>query len=340
MLENVLMKMLLILFILLIQSVQASALVNSDHFDGKKYFNPTLKEENGFWDVIKWKFTADSVKWEEQVDNKTYPAPVLTSEDKTAITFINHATFLIQLKNLTILTDPIFSQRASPFNFWGPKRARAPGMDLEMLPPIDVVIISHNHYDHMDLESLKRIDGKFHPLFLVPMGDEKLLLKEGIQNVHQMDWWQMETIKGTNIAFTPAQHWSARGLFDRYESLWGSYYIEHEHLKIYFAGDTGYGPHFKQIKDKLGAPDVALLPIGAYEPRWFMKMHHLNPEDAITAHFDLGTKYSIGMHFGTFQLTDEGREQPVQELEIARTKHDIDPDHFMILDQGETKKLP
>jgi L-ascorbate metabolism protein UlaG (beta-lactamase superfamily) len=279
------------------------------------------------------------VKWEDNVPNKIYPAPVLTREDKATVTFINHATFLLQLENLNILTDPIFAERASPFKFWGPIRARAPGMDLESLPPIDVVIISHNHYDHMDLESLKRIDGKYHPLFLVPKGDEKLLKEEGLQNVHEMDWWDVQVVKGTNIVFTPSQHWSARGVFDRYESLWGAYYIQHKNLKVYFAGDTGYGPHFKQTKEKLGAPDLALIPIGAYEPRWFMKLHHLNPEDAVMAHLDLEAKYSMGMHFGTFQLTDEGREQPIQELEIALTKKDIDLDHFMVLDQGETKKF-
>ena len=311
----------------------------SDHFDGKHYFNTGLKGENGFWDVIKWKFTADTVKWDENVPNKIYPAPVLTPEDKATVTFINHATLLIQLENLTILTDPIFAERASPFKFWGPIRARAPGLELDSLPPIDVVIISHNHYDHMDLESLKRIDGKYHPLFLVPKGDEKLLKEEGLQNVHEMDWWDVQVVKGTNIHFTPSQHWSARGLFDRYESLWGAYYIEHKNLKVYFAGDTGYGPHFKQTKEKLSAPDLALIPIGAYEPRWFMKLHHLNPEDAVMAHLDLEAKYSMAMHFGTFQLTDEGREQPIQELEIALTKKDVDPDHFMVLDQGETKKF-
>lgn len=333
------MKTLFFLSLFLNLSIQAQTPPTSDHFDGKKYFNPGLTGEMGFWDVVKWKFTADTVKWEESVPNKTYPSPVLNSEDKATVTFINHATFLIQLQNLTILTDPIFAERASPFKFWGPFRARAPGIDLELLPPVDVVIISHNHYDHMDLESLKRIDGKYHPLFLVPKGDEKLLKEEGIQNVHEMDWWEVQILKGTNIAFTPAQHWSARGVFDHNDSLWGSFFIEHQHLKIYFAGDTGYGPHFKQIKEKLGSPDMAFLPIGAYEPRWFMKLHHLNPEEAVMAHRDLGAKTSLAMHFGTFQLTDEGREQPVQELEIARTKNDIDPEQFIILDQGESKKF-
>jgi L-ascorbate metabolism protein UlaG (beta-lactamase superfamily) len=333
------MKALVLLAIVSLSLHAAPPYKTSDHFDGKRFFNPGLTEDNSFWDLLKWKFTADKAIWETSVPNKTYPTPVLNSEDKAVITFINHATFLIQLKNLNILTDPIFAERASPFNFIGPKRVRAPGIDLEMLPPIDVVIISHNHYDHLDIGSLKRIDGKFHPLFLVPLGNKEFLKNEGLQNVHEMDWWDVHVVKGTNIAFTPSQHWSARGIFDKYDSLWGSYFIEHQHLKIFFGGDTGYGPHFKAIKNRLGAVDIALLPIGAYEPRWFMKLHHMNPEEAILSHFDLEATTSIGMHFGTFQLTDEAREQPIQELEIARTKKDLDDDQFMILDQGESRKF-
>jgi L-ascorbate metabolism protein UlaG (beta-lactamase superfamily) len=325
-------------FLLLIPTLLwASPYPKSDHFDGEKFFNPEFKHENSFWDVVKWKWTSDDVKWEKNVPNKNYPSMVLAPEGKAVLTFINHSTFLIQLQGMNILTDPIFAERVSPYKFIGPKRVRPPGVALERLPKIDLVLISHNHYDHLDIESLKIIDGKYHPLFLVPLGDEKLLKEEGIQNVLAMDWWQEYKLRDTTIVFTPAQHWSARGLFDKSESLWGGYFISHPLIKLFHAGDTGHASHFKKIAEKLGNPDVAMIPIGAYEPRWFMKGHHLNPEEAIFAHKDLGSKFSIGMHFGTFPLTDEGREQPVQELEIALSKHEMDPDYFMVLDHGESK---
>jgi L-ascorbate metabolism protein UlaG (beta-lactamase superfamily) len=307
----------------------------SDHYDGKVFFNHEDHELKSFWQVLKWQLTADRKEWPAQVSNHPYPLPILTTQ-KGIITFINHASFLIQLPGQTLLTDPIFSERASPVTFAGPKRVRRPGIELENLPPIDVVIISHNHYDHLDLESLKQLDAKFKPLFLVPLGDEKLLKAAGIQNVKELDWWDEIKIKETKITFTPAKHWSARSLFDKCESLWGSYHIDHLVMKIYFAGDTGYGKHFKELYSKLGAPDLSLIPVGAYEPRWFMRPHHLNPEDAVLAHLDLGSKLSFGMHLGTFQLTDEGYDDPIVDLNRAREKFQLSKDVFRLLDHGES----
>lgn len=311
----------------------------SDHFDGKRFFNPWGNDLKSFWEVLHWKMISARVEWPSHVANKAHPLKLIGPSDKMNLVFINHATFLIQFPGLNILTDPMFSDRASPLSFAGPKRVRPPGVDFELLPPIDVVVISHNHYDHLDLESIKRIDHKFHPLFLVPLGDEKLLASEGIQNVRAMDWWQEEMIKGTRIVFAPAQHWSARGLWDKNKSLWGSFYIQNQKTKIYFAGDTGLGPHFEQIKNKLGAPDLSLLPIGAYEPRWFMKFQHLNPEEAILAHLDLGSKKSIGMHFNTFQMTDEGIDEPQRDLGLANKKLNLREDEFFILDEGQSWSL-
>lgn len=307
----------------------------SDHYDGEKFFNPHNHQLKGVWDIIKWRFTSSAIEWPENVPVKNYPLPDILDK-KGAITFINHATFLIQLQGMTILTDPIYSMRASPVKFAGPKRAREPGVGLEILPPIDVVVVSHNHYDHLDLETLQKLDAKFHPLFLVPLGDERLLKEAGIQNVKEMDWWEEIKVKETRFVFTPSQHWSARGLFDKCKSLWGSFYLEHQGSKIYFAGDTGAGKHFVDIKTRLGAPDYSLLPIGAYEPRWFMKSHHMNPEEAVNAHLELSSDLSFGMHFGTFQLTDEGIEDPVKALEGARKKLNVDPAKFQILDQGQS----
>lgn len=303
----------------------------SDHFDGKKFFNPTENSHHNFFDLIKWKITAEDSNWPELVANQTYPVIPLDETKRAVVTFINHATFLIKLKNLTVLTDPVFSERVSPFKFLGPKRVREAGMKLEELPLIDVVIISHNHYDHLDLESLKQIDGKFHPLFLVPLGNEKLLKEAGIQNVREMDWWEEQLIKEHKIVFTPSQHWSARGLFDRCETLWGSFYILSPQFKTYFGGDAGYSSHFSNIRLRLGAPDLSLLPIGAYAPRWFMKVHHMDPDEAVKAHRDLNSGFSIGMHFGTFKLSDESINEPIERLQGAKL------DEFIVLDQGESR---
>lgn len=307
----------------------------SDHYDGEKFFNPEGHEVKSFWTVLKWKFTSEASEWPESVPNSNYTLPPLET-NKAVVTFINHASFLIQLPGVNVLTDPIYSERASPVKFAGPKRVRAPGLGFEMLPPIDVVVISHNHYDHLDLDTLKRLDGKYHPLFLVPLGDEKLLKNAGIQNVKEMDWWDEVQVKDLKIIFTPSKHWSARGLFDKCDSLWGSFMLDHSGSKIYFGGDTGYGTHFSKIQERIGAPRLALLPIGAYEPRWFMKAFHMNPQEALKAHVDLGSELSIGMHLGTFQLTDEAYDEPIKALHAGREEMNISPEKFLVLDQGES----
>jgi L-ascorbate metabolism protein UlaG (beta-lactamase superfamily) len=306
----------------------------SDHYNGDTFFNPGHHEMKSFWDVLKWKLTTEATPWPESVPHQHFPFPQYHPDLKAIVTFVNHATFLLRYDGLTVLTDPIFSQRASPVRFAGPKRVREPGVSLDQLPAIDVVMISHNHYDHLNLESLKHIDEKFHPLFLVPLGDEELLKKAGIQNVREMDWWEEQQVKEHTIVFTPAQHWSARGLFDKCKSLWGSFFIKSSKFKTYFAGDTGYGKHFKMIQERLGTPDLSLLPVGAYEPRYFMKFSHMNPEDAVLAHQDLQSTYTLGMHFGTFQLTDESIDEPVTKLKSMQVEN------FTALDFGESKIFP
>ena len=308
----------------------------SDHFDGKKFHNPGKNDDlKSIWQVIKWQLTGDRDPFPDHVAIKNYPMRPLTSTEKINATFINHATFLIQLPGLNIITDPVYSERVSPFSFAGPKRAKEPGIPFDVLPKIDLVIVSHNHYDHLDIETLKQLDEKFHPLFLVPLGEEKLLGKNGIQNIKAMDWWEEVKVKDVKITFAPAQHWAGRWLWDRNETLWGSFMIDNGVQKIYHAGDTGYGPHFLDIKKRLGAPDLALLPIGAYEPRWFMKHYHMNPEESVKAHIDLAATRSIAMHYGTWQLTDEGIDKPVEDLIVARKKLEVAEDKFLILDQGQ-----
>lgn len=323
-------------FLILVAGCAMAKYPLSDHYDGKTFSNITPTEHKSLFAVLKWKITTQAAQWPDEVKNNSYDLPRLTDEKTAIVTWINHATFLIQMKDLVIMTDPIFSERASPFTFLGPKRVRNPGFSLDVLPKVDVVLISHNHYDHLDLESLKILNQKFSPLFIVPLGDKELLESAGIRNVLEQDWWNETRFSDIKITFLPAQHWSARGLFDKSKTLWGSYLIDNGKKKIYFAGDTGYGKHFSLIKEKFGKPDLSLLPIGAYEPRWFMKDYHMNPEDAVGAHLDLGTQRSIGMHFGTFQLTDESIDDPVHELDRAKAKFQIKDNEFMLLDTGES----
>lgn len=309
----------------------------SDHFDGSHYFNPGHTPSKGFWSVLKWRWTADPKKWPVKVENKSY-APRLQSlgPGEVAITFVNHATVLVQTESFNFLTDPVWSERVSPFTWIGPKRAREPGLDFDKLPTIHAVLVSHNHYDHLDLETLKRLNQKFKPQFYVGLGDGKLLNENGIENVHEMDWWQTNEIGGAKITFMPAMHWSGRWLNDRFKCLWGSYGIDVQGRKIYFAGDTGYADHFIKIRERWGSPDLAFLPIGAYEPRWFMKDYHMNPEEAVRAFLDLAAKKALGIHFGTFQLTDEGIDEPTQHLKEAMVKSGVAPEAFRALDQGES----
>jgi L-ascorbate metabolism protein UlaG (beta-lactamase superfamily) len=258
--------------------------------------------------------------------------------DDVAITFVNHATFLIQTDGMTILTDPVWSERASPFRRIGPKRVRHPGVAFADLPRIDLILLSHNHYDHLDVATLARLRATFAPTVLAAAGDRRLLAPLGFARVHELDWWDEHQFGDTlKVTFVPAQHFSARGLFDRRKSLWGGYMIESRGRRVYFGGDTGYASHFSEIKTRLGSPDIAMLGIGAYEPRWFMQPIHMNPAEAVCAHRDLGSRHSIGMHFGTFQLTTEAIDQPQADLRRALAESGIPDSEFVTLHEGETR---
>ncbi len=310
----------------------------TDHFDGKRFFNPTLKKQfnPGFshmWRMLRERRTP----WPRNVQSRNDASVQITpSTDDICLTFINHATFLIQIPGLNILTDPVWSRRASPFSWLGPKRVREPGIRLEQLPPIDLILLSHNHYDHLDVRTLKTLNQKFSPKVLTALGDKALVQSLGFSDVQEMDWWEEVNIDPeTRIIFTPAQHFSGRGLWDRYRSLWGSYFIQQGDRSVYYGADSGYASHFKDIHSRLGAPDIALLGIGAYSPNWFMKPIHMNPAEAVRAHLDLGAHKSIGMHFGTFQLSSEGIDHPVRDLKEALEQEGITSDHFIVLEEGE-----
>ena len=290
----------------------------SDHFDGKRFFNPWgVNANKSLWDVMLWKIKGDAKARPTPPVPNTATARLLKASATPAslsspihITSIGHATVLIQARNLNILTDPQLSDRASPVSFAGPTRIRKPGLTLDELPQIHYVVVSHNHYDHLDLPSLVALHKKFKPVFVVPLGNGALLRDVGLDSVIELDWWQSHQ----EITLVPVQHWSARGVMDRNESLWGGFVFSLAQKKIFFAGDTGYGPHFKMIREKMGPMDISLLPIGAYEPRWFMKDQHMNPEDAVQAHLDLESRHSLAIHFETFQMTDEAFEEPRKAL--------------------------
>jgi L-ascorbate metabolism protein UlaG (beta-lactamase superfamily) len=255
------------------------------------------------------------------------------------VTFVGHATFLIQAAATNLLIDPVYSHRASPFFFAGPRRARAPGVRFDDLPVISLVLLSHNHYDHCDLGSLRLLEQRFHPRFVTPLGNGPLLRSAGIRQVEEMDWWESSSAAPLPITVTPAQHFSARGPFDRNRALWGGFLIEAGGHRILHAGDSGYGPHFREIAARLGPIDLALLPIGAYEPRWFMKDIHMNPAEAVQAHLDLAARRSMAMHFGTFQLTPEGMDEPVRELAKALREREVPPERFRTAEVGESAWL-
>jgi L-ascorbate metabolism protein UlaG (beta-lactamase superfamily) len=313
----------------------------SDHFDGRRYHNPGHAGEHSLWEVLRWALTRKKQPWPKWIDDPPRPAPPPRLADgQLEITFVGHSTFLLQLGGINVLTDPQWSERASPVQWAGPRRVRRPGIAFEQLPPIDLVLVSHNHYDHLDLGTLHRLEQRHAPLFVTGLGNRRYLNRRGVAKVEEIDWWQTFAFRDDlRITMTPAQHFSRRGLFDRNVTLWGGFWIEFATRKLFFAADTGYADHFAQIRERLGSPDVALLPIGAYEPRWFMGQAHMNPEEAVRAHLDLGAALSIGMHFGTFQLTDEPIDEPVRALRESLTKHGIDEQLFRILGFGETMAI-
>lgn len=314
---------------------------NSDHFDGKKFVNPNDAGTHHYIEVLKWWLGGnDKGVWDtyDKQDLPDYQTPEPSVDNREhRITFINHATFLIQIHGQNIITDPVWSFRASPYQWIGPKRKQPAGIDFEDLPHIDTVLLSHNHYDHLDIETVKRLQNKFDPQFIVPLGVERYLHSQGVDKTIRMDWWDKYGLgNDTTLTAVPARHFSGRGLFDRNKTLWCGYVIENPSGNIYFAGDTGYGDFIKEIKQQVGPVNTSILPIGAYKPRWFMEAIHMSPEEAVKAHIELQSQKSIGMHFGTFPMADDGMYEPLEDLEKARRKHHVSDKDFVSLQHGES----
>jgi L-ascorbate metabolism protein UlaG (beta-lactamase superfamily) len=307
-----------------------------EHFDGKRFYNPGSPQARGFLDLLHWKLTT-----------RPEPSPDFIADVEPCIpprrweggglrtTLVNHSTVLLQQRGANILTDPIWSERTSPVSWAGPRRRRRPGVSWEELPVIDTVLISHNHYDHLDLPTLRLLAARGGSTFVVPAGVARLLRSQNIGPVHELDWGESLSLPELTIHCVPALHFSSRGLFDRNRTLWCGYVLESQERLIYFAADTAFGPHFAMIREKFGSPDLAFLPIGAYEPRWFMSPVHMAPDEAIGAHEILAAKTSIAIHHGTFQLADEGLDTPKQQLMAAAP-----PASFLILKNGEFADIP
>jgi L-ascorbate metabolism protein UlaG (beta-lactamase superfamily) len=302
------------------------------HFDGKRFYNPNSKQVPGYLDALRWKLTTHAGRSPRFISDvvQTIPTNQL-DEGELRATVINHSTVLLQERTSNILTDPIWSKRASPFSWVGPSRRRSPGVAREELPRIDVVLLSHNHYDHLDLPTLRWLAARGDSVFITPVGVSRLLRSERITPVYELDWGDAKTVDAITVHCVPALHFSDRGLFDRNKTLWCGYVIQTKKHTIYFAGDTGFGDHFRQIRERYGSPHLSLLPIGAYDPKWFMSPIHMDPAEATRAHEILGSLTSVAIHHGTFQLADDGIDTPKHKL-LASSK----PDSFLILDNGQS----
>jgi len=317
----------------------------SDHFDGKKFYNPGKPLNKGFAAFVKWRISADRQPWPEYTELTTYDHPPRrVMGEQLRVSLVGHATVLIQTQGLNILTDPVWSERASPVQWAGPRRVHPPGIAFADLPPIDVVLISHNHYDHLDLATLERLRQHSKPRIIVPLGNDRILAGHNrALRAEAYDWGDSVQI-GSEMAVhvEPMHHWSARGISDRNEALWAAFTITTPGGNIYFVGDSGYGngDNFRAAKEKFGAFRLAVLPIGDYDPRWFMAYGHMNPAESLLAFEDLGRPHFLPMHYRMFPLADTGYAQPLQDLRQAMDVHSVEEGRIVPLMAGESWFVP
>jgi len=331
----------------------------SDHFDGKLFFNPAIRSlpplppgeeprrSSSRW-IWRWALGIDQPKWPQIADGTPGKPPAAhVPKGSLFVTPVGHATFLIQLDGLNILTDPIWSDRCSPVSWAGPKRHQAPGIRFEDLPPIDAVLVSHNHYDHLDIPTLKRLAKKGGKRSITTLGNRDLIRGTGIPSVDELDWWQSVRLsEEVTVTIVPAQHFSARTPWDRNKTLWGGFVISGPSGTVFFAGDTGYGPHFREISRRFSPISVAILPIAPFRPRQsnapshgLYPAVHMGPEEAVRAHLDLRARRSIAAHFQVFQLGFDGFDDAVNELRSVLAKHDLKPAAFIAPPPGQPVKL-
>jgi L-ascorbate metabolism protein UlaG (beta-lactamase superfamily) len=311
----------------------------SDHFNGKTFFQPGATEARTFRDFLCWRLTHRPTPWPRSVALSTQTPPPTPHGNEIVATWIGHATFLIQSAQGNLLLDPVFSERVSPLKWIGPRRVHPPQPPIGALPRLDAICVSHDHYDHFDAASLRWLARRHREAdFIAPLRHRDLLTATGAQHITELDWWQTHTLAGgVSITFTPTKHWTNRLGTRRNHRLWGGFFVRIGERTVWFVGDSGYDKSlFHEIQTRLGRPDLALVPIGAYEPRWFMAPLHMNPAEAVRLHVDIGARLSIGMHWGTFQLTDEGREEPVRALAAARAAAGVSEAAFRVITPGES----
>lgn len=311
----------------------------TDHFDGTAFFNPGGVAPGGFRDLMKWQFGGGRAKWPKSVSPAALAKPAPRVDDLT-ITMVGHATLLIQTAGMNLLTDPVWSDRASPVQWAGPRRVTPPGIAFADLPPIDAVLLSHNHYDHLDLATLTGL--KAHdPLVITPHGNDTLLAGTGLRVVTG-DWGDVRTVGPLSVTFEPCHHWSARAAGDRCHALWAAFVIAGPAGRILHIGDTGFdkGRPYRDLAARHGQVRAAILPIGAYEPRWFMQGQHQNPDEAVEGFLLSGAAHAVGHHWGTFQLTDEALDAPFQALDAALRAKGVAPDRFRALAPGQVWPAP
>lgn len=309
----------------------------SDHFDGRRFFNPGGQKPSGFRDLIRWQMGGGRARWPKRAASAHAPARPSERAADLCVTMVGHATLLIQIAGINILTDPHWSDRASPVQFAGPRRVTPPGIAFDDLPPIDLVLLSHNHYDHLDLITLRRLHAAFSPRVITPLGNDTLLARAipGM-NVSAHDWGEAVPFGPLTVHLDPCHHWSARGMGDRSHALWASFTVDAPVGRVLFIGDTGFdgGRPYRAVQ-RHGPLRLAILPVGAYEPRWFMSAQHQNPEEAVEGFGICGAASAIGHHWGTFQLTNEARETPLLDLADALAARGIPPERFRALHAGE-----
>lgn len=319
--------------------VQTRNYLTIEHFRDGRFFNPGVKE-HGFRELFRWISRRKQGPWREWIPSEPGPRPPAeVPGSNLRVTFVNHSTVLLQTGGVNILTDPVWSERVSPVSFSGPKRHRAPGIRFEDLPPIHILLISHNHYDHLDLPTLRRLSSAHRPIVFCPLGVAGLARHTGLRDVHELDWGQEQVWTGMRVHCVRAQHFSARGPFDRNRALWCGWVLETKAGNIYFAGDSGFGEFFSQIGERFAPIRLALLPIGAYEPEWFMGPVHMTPEQAVAVKEMVGAEVAVAIHFGTFALADDGETAPVERLQSALAQAS-QPHHFWVLAEGEGRQVP
>ena len=314
----------------------------SDHFDGKQFFDPDGVSPKSLRDVLRWQFDRDRQRrtWPEWVPSPHADTPPPRVDGgRVRLSFVGHVSWLIQTSGLNILVDPVWSERASPVRFAGPKRRNEPGIAFDALPEIDVALVSHGHYDHLDLATLSKLADKHAPRVITPLGNDVAMRRANAAiKAEAFDWHdRVELGGGVAVTLVPTRHWTARGLFDRNRALWASFVVETPAGKVYIVCDSGYGEgkHFRRVAEMHGPLRLAILPIGAYEPRWFMKDQHMNPADAVKALADCGAEQALAHHHGTFQLTDEPIDAPVTALGQALDEAKIPREKFVALKPGQ-----